>query len=230
MLVTLVSLCLAPLARAGAPPQAPASAAQPKQATAAVRPAPPPMMTLAAMDVAAIPAPCQPLAKAALAGATQVAVASAPAVLMARISLAGCMAERAVAPIALCDCGASIVSIDQAVAPSIELFDDAIAKGDPATQAMAEHAEGQLYAGLIARLEATLPKTAPDASESEVALRDMRKQTLEAQLATWRETAMTSFQHAVELAKAHPELTRNAAVATAVRDSEQRLAAEVAAR
>jgi hypothetical protein len=34
----------------------------------------------------------------------------------------------------------------------------------------------------------------------------------------------------VGIAKAHPELANHRAVATAVRDSEQRLAAEVAAR
>jgi hypothetical protein len=188
------------------------------------------MVQLAAIDAAAIPAPCKPLATQALAEATSVVATAAPAALSARIALAACIADRAVAPIALCDCGASIVAVDQAVKPAIEVLDDVIAKGDPAIQVMAGHAEGQLYTGLVARLAATLPKVGPQTTESEVALNDMRKQTLDAQLAPWRETAMTSFQHVVELAKAHPELARNAVVATAVRDSQQRLAAEVATR
>jgi hypothetical protein len=225
-LVTLVSLTLlAPAAladRAGAQTAA--------RAPAAPRAVAPPMVQLAAIDGAAIPAPCTPLAKQALADATSVVATAASAALSARISLASCMADHAVAPIALCDCGASIVAVDQAVKPATDVLDDVIAKGDPATQVMAEHAEGQLYTGLVARLVATLPKVGPQATESEVALHDMRKQTLDAQLAPWRETALTSFQHVVELSKAHPELARNAVIATAVRDSQQQLSAEVAAR
>ena len=230
MLVTLVSMSLlAPAALADrAPAAAPARSAP--LPPAPTRVAAPPLVQLAPIDAAAIPAPCQPLAKQALADTTAVTAAAAPAALSARIALASCMAERAVAPIALCDCGASIVAIDQAAKPAIDVLDDVIAKGAPVTQMMAEHAEGQLYAGFVVRLQATLPKVGAQATEAEAALYDMRKQTLEAQLATWREAEMTSFQHVVELAKAHPDLARNPTIATAVRDSEQRLASEIAAR
>lgn len=181
------------------------------------------LVQLAPIDLTVIPEPCKPLAKQAL--AAQLASA-----LSARISLASCMAEHAIAPLALCDCADSVVAIDAAVKPALALLDDVIGNGDPATQVLAEHAEGRLYVGFTARLMATLPAIAPGAAESEVALRDIRKQTLEAQLAPWREAAMAAFEHVVELARAHPELTRAPAVATAVRDSQQRLAAEVAAR
>lgn len=197
---------------------------------AAQRPAAPspaaraPLVQLAPIDPSVIPEPCKPLAKQAVAPTVAVAF-------QARISLASCMAGRAIAPLELCDCGASIVAIDKAVAPAIALLDDVIAAADPATRLIAEHAEGQLYAGFAARLVATLPPLGPNATEAETALRDMRKQTLAAQLEPWREAAMTSFQHVVDLAKAHPELASHRVIAAAVRDSEQQLAAgEVATR
>jgi hypothetical protein len=140
------------------------------------------------------------------------------------------MADRAIAPLSLCDCGESIVAIDSAVAPAITVLDDVIAAGDPAIQLIAEHAEGELYAGFLTRMLATLPRIGPEADEAEVALHDMRTQTLTVQLAPWREAALASFQHVIELAKAHPEIASDRTVATAIRDSQQRLAADVAAR
>jgi len=41
---------------------------------------------------------------------------------------------------------------------------------------------------------------------------------------------MAAFQHVVETARSHPEVASNAAAASAVRDSQQQLAAEVANR
>ncbi|MGH9885672.1 MAG: hypothetical protein ACREBE_09100, partial [bacterium] len=97
-------------------------------------------------------------------------------------------------------------------------------------QVIAEHAEGKRYTSFVARMLAALPAVAAGASEAEATLRDMRKQTLDAQLAPWREAALTSYQHVVDLARAHPELATRPATATAVRDSQQRLAADVAVR
>jgi hypothetical protein len=236
-LVTLISLTVAvPAALADLPAAAPAKAqpapsraAPPQGAQAPGRPgvaqtlgAQQAMVQLAPIDLTVIPEPCKAIAKQALAAR----LASA---LSARISLASCMAERAIAPLQLCDCADSVVAIDGAVKPALALLDDVIANGDPAMQMLAEHAVGQLYVGFATRMMATLPQVAAAASESEVALRDMRKQTLEAQLAPWREAALASFEHVVELAKAHPQVARTPAIATAVRDSQQRLASEVAA-
>jgi hypothetical protein len=234
-LVSLVSpILLAATAFAdGAPAQRPATQPRATQAPAQPPAAQPararspgaqrPMVQLAPIDLTQIPAPCKPLANQALAPSLSTA-------LSARISLASCMADHAVAPLSLCDCGDSIIAIDAAVQPAMKLLDDVIANADPAIQVIAEHAEGKLYTGLAARMRATLPAVAAGAGEDEATLRDMRKQTLEAQLAPWREAAMAAFQHVVDLAKAHPELTTSPATATAVRDSQQRLAADVAAR
>lgn len=185
-------------------------------------PAAPAAPRLTPIDPSTVPAPCQPLAKQAL--------AASPVALSARISLAVCLADRAVAPLSLCDCGESVLAIDTATEPALGLLDEVIDAEDPATQAIAEHAEGELYAGFMARLLATLPALRPEAPAPEVALREMRRQTLEAQLAPWHEAATRAFQRAVELSRAHPELADNPAVTAAVRDSQRRLAAEPGAQ
>jgi hypothetical protein len=202
---------------------APQSSAAPQARAPQQRPAQPAPVQLAPLDLTRVPEPCKPLAKQALAQ-------SLAAALTARVSLASCMADRALAPLALCDCGESILAVDTAAAPAIAVLDNVIEVGDPAMQVIAEHAEGKLYAGFAARLLATLPKPGPGAADTEMALRDLRKQTLEAQLAPWHEAAMAAFQHVVEIARAHPEVASNAAAASAVRDSQQQLAAEVATR
>jgi hypothetical protein len=211
-LVTLISLTVvvpaafADVPAAAKPQPAPSRAAPPQGAQAPGRPgvaqtpaAQPPMVQLAPIDLTVIPEPCKAIAKQALAAR----LANA---LSARISLASCMAERAIAPLQLCDCADSVVAIDGAVKPALALLDDVIANGDPAMQVLAEHAVGRLYLGFATRMMATVPQVAPGAAEAEVALRDMRMQTLEAQLAPWREAALTSFEHVVELARSHPQL------------------------
>lgn len=200
---------------------APQSNAAPPSRAPQQRPAQPSLVQLAPLDLTRVPEPCKPLAKQALAQ-------SLAAALTARVSLASCMADRAIAPLALCDCAESILAVDTAVAPAIAVLDNVIEVGDPAMQVIAEHTEGKLYAGFAARLLETLPKPGPGAADTELALRDLRKQTLDAQLAPWREAAMAAFQHVVEIARAHPEVARSAAAASAVRDSQQQLAAEVA--
>jgi hypothetical protein len=178
---------------------------------------------LAPIDLTQVPAECKPQAKQAFAPNLSIA-------LSARITLASCMADRAIASLELCDCGDSIAAIDTVAKPAMAILDDAIANADPSIQVIAEHTEGTLYTGFVSRMLATLPAVAPGASEAEATQRDMRKQTLDAQLAPWREAALASYQHVADLAKAHPELASRPATATAVRDSQQRLAAEVAAR
>jgi hypothetical protein len=187
---------------------------------AAAAPTPAPMIHLAPIDLSAVPDACKPLAN-------QAQAPRLAAALSARISLASCLADKAVAALSLCDCGASIQEVDAAAAPALALLDEAFNVGDAATQVIAAHAKGQLYTGFAVRLVGTLPPVSPGASDAETALRGMRAQTLEAQLAPWREAAAAAFQRALDTAKAHPELAGNAAVASAVSDSQQKLAAAV---
>jgi hypothetical protein len=138
------------------------------------------------------------------------------------------MADKAIAPLELCDCGQSILDIDQAAAPALALLDDAIAAGDPAIQAIAQHAKGELYTGFAQRLTAALPAQSQSATPEQLSMYDARKQALDAQLTPWRDAARAAFTQVVELARLHADLARNPAAATAIRDSQQRLAADVA--
>jgi hypothetical protein len=209
-------LCAAAATIVGAAHAAPA----PQAPVRALPPAPPPPP---AIDVSAAPAACKSFA----------GPAQAPNPVLAwpaRVALASCMAEQAVAPLALCDCGQSVVDVDDAVAPALAILDGVIAGGDPASQALASHAKGALYDGFAARLIATLPEPSHEATPEELSLHDMRAQALAPQLTPWREAAAAAFAHAVEVARAHPEVARNPAAASAIRDSQQRQAADVAGR
>lgn len=231
MRIAISLLVLAPAALAAAAPAAPRAqpptAAQPGTARPAVPatpvvPAGPPVQLLA-IDLTTVPQACRAQVKQAQAPVLAVALA-------ARIALARCMADQAIAPLSLCDCGESIVAIDAATAPAIAILDDVIANGDEATRLLAEHAQGQLYTGLVTRMVATLPRPGPGATDAEFALRDIRSQTLEAQLAPWREAALAAYQNAFDIGKANTRLASNPAVASALRDSQQQLAAGVATR
>lgn len=185
-------------------------------------PPPPAAPALPGIDAQAVPATCQSFVAPAQAGNPELAVP-------ARLSLASCMADQAVAPLALCDCGQSIEDIDQAIEPAVKVLDGVIEVGSPTSQALAQHAKGDLYAGFVMRMTATVPKLGPSATPEEMALHDMRAQALAPQLEPWRDTARTAFTQVIDLAKAHPEIARNARVAIALRDSQQR-AADIATR
>lgn len=218
-----VSVTMALADRAPAKPAAAsvpaAPAAQPRTSAPAAPPAP--VVQLMPIDLQTVPEACRPLAR-------QAQTLNPTTAMPARISLASCMSERAIAPLELCDCGASIEDINRAAAPAIALVDDVSAKAEPATKLLAEHAKGQLYAGFAVRMRATVPKLGTTTAQSESALRDIRAKTLEAQLTPWHEAAAVAFQRVVEIGKANPQLTSNPAVATALRDSQQRLPTLVA--
>jgi hypothetical protein len=200
------------------------SAAAPAFADRAPAPPPPaPTPAFPGIDAHAVPAKCQAFVASAQASAPQVAVP-------ARLSLASCVAEQAVAPIALCDCGQSILDIEQAIAPAVAILDGVIAAGSSVSQALAAHAKGELYAGFVMRMTATVPKLGPNATPEEISLHDMRAEALAAQLAPWRDTARAAFTQVIEIAKTRPEVANNPSAAIALRDSQQRLAADVATR
>src|SRR5690349_23422277 len=107
-IIAALALMAAPLPAVAGPqsPAGPQSNAG-AQAPAAQSPAPQqrmappsPLVQLAPIDLTKVPEACKPLAKQALGQ-------SMTAALSARVSLASCMADRAIAPLALCDCGES---------------------------------------------------------------------------------------------------------------------------
>lgn len=190
------------------PPTPPASNAPPS---------PPQLITI---DLDETPPPCQPLARQALAP-------NAALALPARISLASCLADAALAPLALLDCEASKLEVEDATARSFELLADVIEHAtDDTTKVIAEHTRAELYTTMTRRMVATVPP--PDGSDASTSLHDIRQQLLESLLASWRDKASEAHAHVLAIVKRDPRLAKNpvvAAAARAARDDLQRAAA-----
>jgi hypothetical protein len=202
---------LAPAAFAQGTPAAPAPARAPRPAT--------PSTNLPPIDLTLIAEKCKPIAK-------QAGVANLGQALTARISLASCLAEANTAKLELLDCAESVRELETAVTPSFELLDGVIAAGDPAQAILAEHAKGELYTSLAVRMLATIPPASAD--QASVALRETRKEVLDAYLEPFRTKALASFERVIELAKANPKLGKHQRVQAALKASRQHVAQKVA--
>ncbi|MGN6103774.1 MAG: hypothetical protein ACTHU0_01595, partial [Kofleriaceae bacterium] len=207
----LVALAAPAVADGTRPSTAPPAARPP-----VVRPSPIPASELAPIDLASIPEPCATLARQATAANLTLALA-------ARISLASCLPTARLASASLVDCEASVLEVEEAAAQSFALLDEVTTLGDPLMKIIAEHARGELLVGLSVRMQSTVPPPGRDASS--IAMHHSRKAVLELLLVPWRDRARLAFEHVLELAREQPRLARNPVVRTAVRSSEQRLAA-----
>lgn len=145
------------------------------------------------------------------------------AALDARIALASCVADHRLEALPPpCDCGESMVAMDEAIAPAVALLDEAIAQGDAEAALIAAHVKGELYAGMRVRMRAAVPPPA-DTTEEAIALRDSRIAVLDNLLEPWRAQATTAFDLVVDLARRNPELVRNPVVRSALASSRVRL-------
>jgi hypothetical protein len=184
-------------------------------------PAPAPSAILPTLELKDIPDRCKDLAKRA-------SVPSLVQALSARISLASCLADAKLATLELLDCSESVLAVDAAVAPSLELLDQVIAAGDASMQVLAQHAKAELFTNMAIRMQSTVPAAAGSTAEA-YALRDSRIAIVETLIDPWRDQARDAHQAVVDLAKAHHELQRNPVVQTVVRESKARLAEAAAA-
>lgn len=210
-LVSLVSLSLvAGTALAQRPPAAPAPTAP-----AAVRPPPPsPAVNLTPVDERELPAACRPLAR-------RTRTADVDAALTSRIALASCLAKERISALSLCDCGESVVQIDEATTRSFELLDEVAAAGTTRLAVIAHHAKAELYTAMRVRMMSTLP--APGGTSAAAALHDGRKAILVALLEPWQERAAAADAKVVELAQENPRLARDPVIKGILAGSRQRL-------
>ena len=162
-----------------------------------------------------LPEACRPLAKLAESTAKSQA-------LSAKISLASCLADARLKPLVLCDCEQSVREIEEALTPSLELLDGVFAAGDPATQILARHTQGELLSNVATRMLATIPPPT-NTSESAVALRDTRLDMLLPLIQPWQMRARSAYNDLDKIARANPQLAKNAAVLAAVRSSRAKL-------
>jgi hypothetical protein len=144
--------------------------------------------------------------------------------LSARISLASCIVEQKLKDIVLCDCEQSVREIETASELSFKLLDEVSQVGDPATKILALQAQGDMLSSLATRVLSTVPPAA-DASESAVALHDMRLALITPHVSPWQQRARSAYQELDRIARANPQLAKNQAVVAAVRTSRAKLSA-----
>jgi len=96
-----------------------------------------------------LPAPCRTVAEVPADAATITVH------LDATISAASCQAMVNVHALKLSATQASVDAIDAAIAPSLELLDAVVNRGDTAAQVVAQHAIGDIYQGAAISLRAT---------------------------------------------------------------------------
>ena len=204
-----------------APASAPADAApSASRSPAGAAPAPvaiPRGNGLTLVVVADLPEKCRDLGKLADSRSQNQA-------LSARISLASCLVEERVKPIVLCDCEQSVNDLHAASVQSLALLEEVTQVGDPATKVLALQAQGDLLAGFATRLLNTVPRPI-DASEASIALNDTRLSMLQPHVVPLQQRARLAYQQLETVARANPQLAKNAAVVAAVRSSRPKLAA-----
>ena len=187
------------------------------EAAPVVVPPSPSAVTPAPIDLAVVPKPCAELAKQA--NVPRVAVA-----MSARISLARCIAtERLRDKTDLIDAQDSIALVEDSVVASLALLDNAIATNDPKLVILAQHAKGELYAAMTARMLQTIPPLPVGATGEAAQLRDQRVQLLTTWLAPWRDKAHDAFTAVLATERAQPSVAKDAQCQRAIADSRQQL-------
>jgi hypothetical protein len=177
---------------------------------------------LTILPVDAIPTACKSLAKEADGPALNRA-------LSARISLANCLADAKLKPIALCDCEQSVHEVEAATDLPVLLLDEVHALGDASMKILARQAKGDLLAGFVQRMVATVPPPV-NASPEAAQLRQTRLDLLQPLLDPWQAQAQACFKEVDTIARANPQLAKNPAVTAAVRSSRAKLSALGVAR
>ena len=161
-----------------------------------------PVSPLQRIDTAKLPAGCRTLARVPASART-----SDPD-FAAHLSVASCMAETAMAGIALSPDDAGIAALNAAAAPSVTILDDVIAQGDPRWKLIAEESLGDLDVGMMVRLRTVGSSDA-----------NARAQ-LEPKLTPWRDHAEQAFREVAAIAAAHTDLVnKDAVVASAIREA-----------
>lgn len=175
--------------------------------------APPPAAPPVPELPADIPDACAPNAKLAASPVPSIGLA-------AKIALASCLADVNLKQLSLVDSELSVRQLDTATKPSVDLYDQVAAAGEPTWQIVALHAEAELLSSLVTRMQATVPVAGT--TDEAIALHDMRVSMLDPLLQPWRERAHQAFGDIARVSKAHPELAKNPVVQSALRESEQR--------
>jgi hypothetical protein len=149
----------------------------------------------------------------------------------AMMSLASCLAGAAMDGADVYPTHDSVVALDRAVQPAMQLLDLVIAHGDLEHRMLAEHTKGQLYAAMAVRVRSALPLFHGLRTEEALAAYLARVHRADALVRPWLELAADSFLDVSRLARHDPQLLlRNPVLANAVYDSRLQRAASIATR
>jgi len=143
-------------------------------------------------------------------------------VLAANISIAQCLADQHIRSVTIVDTPTARDQLNQAVAHSLAILDDVIARGGPAQQILAQHAKGDILVGLAVRLRNAAPARGLAAGRELTAI-EQRHAIVDDLVRRWLAEADDCFQSAVDLARSHPGIERDPVIAAVVHHSEDEL-------
>jgi hypothetical protein len=135
--------------------------------------------------ISQLPEPCRELARVPAS-----AVIPDPDI-AAHVSVANCWAEHAMRPLVLHPDAASIAALDQAAAPSLQIFDDVIEHAAARWKVIASTAKADLYRGMVVRMRSIIPGGDAPAG-------------IQASLTTWLDRASDASRAAAEVARSGP--------------------------
>lgn len=151
--------------------------------------------------------------------------------LEATISMASCLAESAMASVDIQPTRESVLALDRAVQPAMQLLDVVIAHGDLEHRLIAEHTKGDLYDALAVRVRSAVEPMRGLRTEHAFAMYHDRVNHADALVHPWLQLAANSFLDVSRLAREDPQLlVRNPMLANMVYDSRLERAASIATR
>ncbi len=148
----------------------------------------------------------------------------------AAISTASCLVSARTRGLHLDASSDSVLALDRAVAPALEILDRVIQAADTEHQVIALYAKANILAGNSARLLATVPKLSPQMSSQEVHDRYRQVLVTDALTLPWRQRALATRRQIATVVYRDPQVVvRNPVVAYMVRDTRISEAAGVSA-
>lgn len=166
------------------------------------------------IDVAHLGAPC---------GVYALAHPRDPALAIgAKISIAQCLADQHIRAITIVDTPATRDELNKAIAQSIAILDEVIATGGPGEQVIAQHAKGDLFAGLAVRLRNSAPARGLAVGRELTAI-EQRHAIVEDLVRPWLFEADQAFEAAVTIARKHPGIERDPVIAAVIAHTEHEL-------
>ena len=137
----------------------------------------------------------------------------------ADLSAASCLAEERTRALALAPCQASVDALNEAIEPSLGLYEAVAGTGDPRGVLLAEHAKADLYAGLAVRFMALAPPLPEPVTLGGLEEHQKVVAELDRLAQPWRDRAAAAFAEVERLGAQYPACApHDPVVETAIAD------------